>query len=198
MPAWNGRKGPFLDDLAAAGFSPDAVDTVVCTHLHVDHVGWNTRLVGGRWVPTFPNARYLLSKTELDHYRKMTDSSRSAIFEDSIKPIIDEGLVDFIEAGDAICAELSLFATPGHSPGHLSVQLKSRGDEAMFVADAIHHPCQIAHPDWSSTADIDPFQSARTRHALLRRVAGTPVVILGGHFAGGTVVRDGEAFRLVM
>ena len=107
-------------------------------------------------------------------------------------------MVDFIEAGEAICAELSLLSTPGHSPGHLAVHLKSQDEEAIFVADAIHHPCQVAHLDWSSTADTDPVQSARTRYALLNRFAGTPAVVLGGHFAGGTIVRDGDAFRLVM
>jgi glyoxylase-like metal-dependent hydrolase (beta-lactamase superfamily II) len=197
-PGWNGRKGPFLRDLAAAGCPAETIDTVLCTHLHVDHVGWNTRLVDGRWIPTFPRARYLMGRIELERYDENRDPSRASIFDDSIGPVMKAGLVDLVDPGHRVCEELSLIATPGHSPGHFSVQIESKGQEALLAGDVAHHPCQLAHLDWSTTIDFDPAQSARTRHDLFARLAGTPTIILGGHFVGGTIVRDGEAFRLAM
>jgi len=198
MPAWNGRKGPFLQELAAAGSPAETVDTVLCTHLHVDHVGWNTMLVDRRWVPTFPSARYLMGRIEFDHRKNDRDPVRVAIFDDSIRPIACAGLADLVDPGHDVCDELSLISTPGHSPGHLSVHIKSEGEEALLIGDVAHHPCQMAHLDWSSTVDSDPVQSARTRNELFARFAGTPTRILGGHFVGGTIVRDGEAFRLAV
>jgi len=195
-PEWNGRKGPFLHDLAAAGCPVDTIDTVLCTHLHVDHVGWNTTLADGRWIPTFRRARYLMGRTEFERYDENRAPSRAAIFDDSIRPVTDAGLVDLVDPGHHVCEELSLIATPGHSPGHLGVQVKSQGQEALLAGDAVHHPCQLVHLDWSTTVDFDPAQSAGTRHNLFARLAGTPTIILGGHFVGGTIVRDSKAFRL--
>jgi glyoxylase-like metal-dependent hydrolase (beta-lactamase superfamily II) len=198
QPAWNGRNGTFLRDLAAAGCPPGAVDTVVCTHLHVDHVGWNTILSDGRWIPAFPNARYLMGRIEFDHWKDVREPSAAAVFDDSVKPVADAGLVDLIESGHDVCSELSVISTPGHSPGHLSIHVRSRGEEALFIGDVAHHPCQLAHLDWGSTVDSDPRQAMRTRHDLFSCFAGTPARILGGHFTGGTIVRDGDAFRLSM
>jgi glyoxylase-like metal-dependent hydrolase (beta-lactamase superfamily II) len=195
---WNNRKGPFLENLVAAGCPVETIDTVVCTHLHADHVGWNTRLVDGRWVPTFGRARYLMGRREFDHAKSDRAPGRKAVFEDSIRPIVEAGLVDLVSAGDRICHEVGLVATPGHSPGHLSVRISSAGEEALLIGDVAHHPCQMAHPDWSTTVDFDPAQAARTRHALFAQFAGTPVHILGGHFVGGPIARDGEAYRIVM
>jgi glyoxylase-like metal-dependent hydrolase (beta-lactamase superfamily II) len=195
---WNDRKGPFLENLVAAGCPIATIDTVVCTHLHADHVGWNTLLVDGRWVPTFARARYLMGRREFDFAKGDRASGRNAVFDDSIRPIAEAGLLDLVSAGDRICDELGLVATPGHSPGHLSVQITSAGEEALLIGDVVHHPCQMAHPDWSTTVDFDPTQAARTRHALFAQFAGTPVHILGGHFVGGPIARDGEAYRIVM
>jgi len=146
FPAWNGRKGAFLQDLAAAGCPADTIDTVLCTHLHADHVGWNTKLVGGRWVPTFNRARYLIGRIEFDWAKDDRTPARAAVFDDSIRPIARAGLVDLVDAGHRICDELSLIATPGHSPGHLSVHIRSSGEEALLIGDVAHHPCQMAHP----------------------------------------------------
>jgi glyoxylase-like metal-dependent hydrolase (beta-lactamase superfamily II) len=139
-----------------------------------------------------------MGRFEFERYDENRDPSRASIFDDSIRPVTDAGLVDLVDPGHHVCEELSLIATPGHSPGHLGVQIGSQGQEALLAGDVAHHPCQLAHLDWSSTIDFDPAQSARTRHDLFARLAGTPTIILGGHFVGGTIMRDGEAFRLAM
>jgi glyoxylase-like metal-dependent hydrolase (beta-lactamase superfamily II) len=197
IPDWNGRQGTFLHDLAAAGYPPESIDTVLCTHLHVDHVGWNTRLVDGRWVPTFPRARYVMGRVEFDYWKARRAPVPAAVFDDSIRPVADAGLVDLVESDHRLCDEVSLIPTAGHSPGHASVHVRSAGEEALLAGDVAHHPCQMARLDWSSTVDFDPAQAARTRRDLFARFAGTPARILGGHFTGGRIVRDGDAFRLV-
>src|SRR5690606_7188683 len=127
--------------LVAAGYDPDTVDIVLCTHLHFDHVGWNTRWDGTRWVPTFPNARYLFGKGEYDHWKHHDDGSHNMDhFADAIDPVVEAGLVDFIPAEHQVCAEVSLFPTPGHTPGHVSVLIRSQGQEAVITGDLMHHP----------------------------------------------------------
>ena len=202
IPTWNKLQTNFLADLAVAGYPRETIDTVVCTHLHVDHVGWNTMLLDGRWVPTFPNARYLMGRVEYAHW--MSQNGRedmTAILADSVAPIRDAGLVDLVESDHRICEEVSLVPTPGHTPGHVSVRIASRGDEALITGDFMHHPCQIARPEWSSTADSDPAQARRTREAMLTGLSDRPTLVIGTHFAGrtaGRVVREGDAFRLVV
>jgi glyoxylase-like metal-dependent hydrolase (beta-lactamase superfamily II) len=202
IPTWNKLQTSFLADLAAAGYPRETIDTVVCTHLHVDHVGWNTMLVDGRWVPTFPNARYLMGRVEYAHWTQQQErEDMAAIVADSIAPVWDAGLVDLVETDHRVSDEISLVPTLGHTPGHVSVRIASRGETALITGDFMHHPCQIARPEWSSTADSDPAEARRTREAMLRALAGTPTLVIGTHFAGrtaGRVVRDGEAFRLVV
>jgi glyoxylase-like metal-dependent hydrolase (beta-lactamase superfamily II) len=198
VPTWNDRKGPFLDDLAAAGFPPESIDTVLCTHLHVDHVGWNTRLVAGRWVPTFEKARYVFGESEYAYWREhSTAPDKAAIFADSVAPIVAAGLADLVASDSRICEEITLIPTPGHSPGHVSLHIRSEGEEGLLTGDVAHHPCQMAHLDWSSTADSDPSQSAETRRALFSRFADRPVLVIGGHFDAGTIKRDGDAFKFI-
>ena len=204
IPAWNDLHGPFLADLAAAGYARETIDTVLCTHLHVDHVGWNTMLVDGRWVPTFPNARYLMGRVEYAHWRDHAAQAQDredqrAVFADSVRPVFDAGLVDLVETDHRIDEAVSLIPTIGHTPGHVSVRIRSRGEEALITGDFMHHPCQIAHPEWASTADSDPEQGQRTREVMFERLAGTPVLVIGTHFAGATagrIVCDGTAYRL--
>jgi glyoxylase-like metal-dependent hydrolase (beta-lactamase superfamily II) len=199
VPTWNNRQGPFLETMRAAGFPPESIDTVLCTHLHVDHVGWNTRLVEGRWVPTFANARYVFGKSEYEYWRDHSDEpDKLAVFEDSVRPIVDAGKADLVTPGDIICEEMTLLPTPGHSPGHMSVHIRSNGEEALLTGDVAHHPCQMAHLDWSSTADSDPAQSAVTRRELFSRFADSPVLVIGGHFNAGHIQRDGDAFRFLV
>lgn len=198
VPAWNGLSKPFLNDLAAAGYPADTIDTVICTHLHIDHVGWNTKLVDGKWVPTFTNARYLFGKTEYDHWAAHSpEGEHKAVFEDSVQPIVDAGYADLIGSDHRIGDEVSLIATPGHSPGHMSILVTSAGQQALLTGDVAHHPCQMAHLDWSSTADSDPVQSIEARKMLFSRFADTPTLVFGGHYDPGHIVRDGDAFRLI-
>jgi glyoxylase-like metal-dependent hydrolase (beta-lactamase superfamily II) len=199
VPTWNNRKDAFLETMTSAGFSPDSIDTVLCTHLHVDHVGWNTKLAGGKWVPTFGNARYVFGKTEYEHWRDYRDEpDKVAVFNDSVKPIVDAGKAELV-AGDAMLAdEITLIPTPGHSPGHISIHIKSDGEEGLLTGDVAHHPCQMAHLDWSSTADSDPVQSTVTRRELFSRFADTPTLVIGGHFNAGHIRRDGDAFKFMV
>ncbi|HBK08871.1 MAG TPA: MBL fold metallo-hydrolase [Acetobacteraceae bacterium] len=200
IPHWNDRDGPFLADLAAAGFPAESIDTVLCTHLHVDHVGWNTRLVDGKWVPTFPRAQYLMGRTEYEHWSSVKDRPDMAhILADSVTPIVEAGLATMVETNERICDEISLIPTLGHTPGHVSVMIQSKGEQAMITGDFMHHPCQIAHPEWSTLADSDADQGIETRRRMFKRLAGTPVLIIGTHFAGATAGRlvvDGNSYRL--
>jgi glyoxylase-like metal-dependent hydrolase (beta-lactamase superfamily II) len=200
IPHWNHRTGPFLDDLTAAGFPPDSIDTVLCTHLHVDHVGWNTKLENGHWVPTFRRAEYLMGRVEYAHWSTVGDRPDMAhIMADSVKPIVDAGLVRFVETDARLSPEIHLVPTAGHTPGHVSVMIQSRGEQAMITGDFIHHPCQMAHPEWSTTADSDADQGIATRRRMFAELAGSPTLVIGTHFAGATagrIVRDGDAYRL--
>jgi glyoxylase-like metal-dependent hydrolase (beta-lactamase superfamily II) len=199
VPAWNNRKEPFLETMTRAGFAPDSIDTVLCTHLHVDHVGWNTRLEGGKWVPTFVNARYVFGKTEYEHWRDHSDETdKSAVFNDSVKPIVDAGKAELVASDHRLSDEIGLIPTPGHSPGHMSIHIKSNGEDALLTGDVAHHPCQMAHLDWSSTADSDAVQSAATRRQLFSRFADTPTLVIGGHFDAGRIRRAGDAYKFVV
>jgi glyoxylase-like metal-dependent hydrolase (beta-lactamase superfamily II) len=199
VPVWNHRNTPFPEAMTAAGFPPDSIDTVLCTHLHVDHVGWNTKLSGGKWVPTFANARYVFGKTEYEHWRDhSTTPDKAAVFHDSVKPIMEAGKADLVASDARLCEEIALIPTPGHSPGHMSVHIQSAGEEGLLTGDVAHHPCQMAHLDWSSTADSDPAQSAVTRRQLFSRFADTPTLVIGGHFDAGQIQRDGAAFKFIV
>ena len=196
VPVWNNRNTPFPEMMVAAGFEPDSIDTVLCTHLHVDHVGWNTKLVDGKWVPTFPRARYVFGRTEYEYWRDhSTAPDKQAVFNDSVKPIVDADRADLIPSDHRLCEEISMIATPGHSAGHMSVLIRSEGEQGLLAGDVAHHPCQMAHLDWSSTADFDQKQAAATRRELFGRFADTPTLVIGGHFSAGHIRRDGDAFR---
>jgi glyoxylase-like metal-dependent hydrolase (beta-lactamase superfamily II) len=188
----------FLEEMEKAGWTRDSVDAVVCTHLHVDHVGWNTMLVDGAWVPTFPKARYLIGRREYDYWKAEGDEEQQVILGDSIQPIFDAGLADLVEPDHRLSAEVALKPTPGHTPGHVSVSIESRGQRALITGDMMHHPCQIARPDWSPPFDEDPAQSVATRNAVLDEVGGSDILVIGTHFAAptaGLVVRDGDSWR---
>ncbi|GGC59963.1 MBL fold metallo-hydrolase [Siccirubricoccus deserti] len=201
IPHWNARQGSFLSDLAAAGYPAESIDTVLCTHLHTDHVGWNTMLVDGAWRPTFPRASYLFGRQEFEHWsRQEANEVQRTVFADSVWPIVEAGLADFVEADHQLCEEVRLVPSFGHTPGHVSVHIASEGEEAFITGDIAHHPCQLARPQWNSTADVDPPAAEATRRRVFGGLAGQRVLVIGTHFAGptaGRVVTDGNGFRLM-
>ena len=184
IPTWSHLQTSFLADLEAAGYPRESIDTVLCTHLHVDHVGWNTMLVDGEWRPTFPNARYLVGETEWRYWDDR--DSRAQVLADSVRPVIDAGLVDFVPVDHRVCDEVWLEPTPGHTPGHVSVRISSGGEDALITGDCIHHPCQMTRTDWCSSADTDQAQGLETRESLLERMVDTDVLVIGTHFATPT------------
>ncbi len=200
IPTWNNLQTRFLSDIAEAGYPRESIDTVLCTHLHIDHVGWNTMKVDGKWVPTFPNARYLMGRLEYEHWStNLARPDMQFILADSVTPVVEAGLTTLVETDHRLCDEISLIPTIGHTPGHVSVRIVSRGEEALITGDFMHHPCQIAHPEWSTNADSDRDQGIRTRLDMFEKLADTPTLVIGTHFAGATagrIVRDGAAYRL--
>lgn len=198
---WNNRQGPFLADLEAAGFPPDSIDTVLCTHLHMDHVGWNTVLDNGKWRPTFPRARYLFGRAEWEHWDQHRDKHAAVVIEQSIQPILDAGLHQLVETNHQLTDEVRLEPSPGHTPGHVSVRIVSNGMEAVITGDLMHHPAQITHPEWACVADIDPDQARATRRAFVQRHAGVPTLVIGTHFAAptaGRIVAEKGSYRLIV
>jgi glyoxylase-like metal-dependent hydrolase (beta-lactamase superfamily II) len=197
VPEWHLRSTPFLADLAKAGAPRESIDIVLCTHLHIDHVGWNTMRVNDRWVPTFLNSRYLFARAEWEYWKDQPEDY-GPVITDSVRPIVDAGLADLVEADHEITDEVRLEPTPGHTPGHVSVRIRSAGEDAAITGDVMHHPCQVAHPEWSTVLDHDSDESARTRRAFLERCAHAPVLVIGTHFTtptAGRIVREGNAYR---
>jgi glyoxylase-like metal-dependent hydrolase (beta-lactamase superfamily II) len=196
IPNWTNLQTSFLQDLEAVGYPRESIDTVMCTHLHVDHVGWNTMLVDGQWVPTFPNARYLLARPEFEYWDEAeSDELNDGVMADSVRPVVEAGLVDLIDWEHQVCEEVSLKPTPGHTPGHVSVSIRSEGATALITGDCFHHPCQMSRVDWCSPADCDSAAGMRTRERLLEEYGNTDVLIIGTHFATPTAghIRTREA-----
>ena len=196
---FGGLSTNFLKDMEGLGWTRDNVDAVVCTHLHVDHVGWNTMLVDGKWVPTFPNARYLIGKREFEFWSGEKEEETQQILSDSVRPILDAGLAELVELDHRISPEIRLVPSTGHTPGHVSVMIESGGESAVITGDMSHHPCQLAHPDWSPRFDTDAAASAATRARLFAEWADKPILVIGTHYAAptaGHIRRDGDAFRL--
>lgn len=197
VKAWNMRKGRFLEDLAEAGFPRERVTTVVCTHLHVDHVGWNTMMKDGHWVPTFPNARYLIGRREWNYWKE-EEGGDKVVRDDSVRPILAAGLADLVSRTHKLTSEVYLEPTPGHTPGHVSVHIASKGAEAVITGDLMHHPVQCAEPAWASHFDVDAGKARVTRRAFLQKYSDGRTLVLGTHFAAPTAGRfaaEGGAFR---
>ena len=195
----NMLSGPFLRDIESAGFPASGFDYVLCTHLHVDHVGWNTVLVDGKWNPTFKNARYLIAASEYEYWSQEREKQQFGDYmSDSVDPVFTAGLVDLIKTDHKLCEEVWLEPTHGHTPGHVSVRIASKGEQALITGDFIHHPCQMARPHWCTTADFDQNATEATRRRMLAQLATEPTIVIGTHFPGptaGRVVRDGDAWR---
>jgi glyoxylase-like metal-dependent hydrolase (beta-lactamase superfamily II) len=199
---FNNLRTSFLEDLAAAGYPRETVTKVLCTHLHFDHVGWNTMQANGKWVPTFPNARYLFGAKEYEHWQFLKRTGGYHDFrhlDDSIDPITQAGLADFIEPTTKITDEVSLIPTPGHTPGHVSVLIRSKGAEAVITGDMMHHPIQLAEPDRAANFDMDQEEGLKTRKEMFNRLADKNILLIGTHFSGpssGYVVKDGARWKL--
>jgi glyoxylase-like metal-dependent hydrolase (beta-lactamase superfamily II) len=202
--AWDHLSTGFLDNLAAAGVRPEAVDLVVNTHLHVDHIGWNTRLTDGQWVPTFPNATYLMPRADFEHFNPANNPDIAGgvnenAFEDSIEPVRAANQVKLWEGEHVVDGNLTLVAAPGHTPGSSVLMLSSHGDKALFAADLIHTPLQVTHTDHSSCFCEDPATARTSRRDLLGWAADNTALVLPAHFAGRTALevgRNGDAFEI--
>jgi glyoxylase-like metal-dependent hydrolase (beta-lactamase superfamily II) len=197
-PLWHRRTGTFLDDLAAAGVTPERVDYVVITHMHVDHVGWNTRLVDGRWVPTFPNARYVFPGEEWSFWKHEAErgGDEYGCIDDSVLPIVAAGQAELVDDRHRIDRWLGFEPSVGHTPGHVSVRLTTSAGEAVFSGDLMHRVVQVAEPQWSSRFCYDGKQAATTRREFVERHADTGVLILAAHFPlPGVIVREREGLR---
>ncbi|MFI5011580.1 MAG: MBL fold metallo-hydrolase [Hyphomicrobiales bacterium] len=201
-PRFDHLDRPFLERLKAAGAEPGDVDIVINTHLHVDHVGWNTRLLDGQWVPTFANATYWLPRVE----REFRDPKMGAagkppashlIFLDSVQPILDSGKAKLVEGNEAVADGVDLMPIPGHAPGQMAVRLTAGGEEALFIADVMHQPIQIYYPHWNSRYCEDQELARRTRRQVLDYCVAHDSIILPGHFGAphcGRVIRKGDGF----
>ncbi|MDH3678349.1 MAG: MBL fold metallo-hydrolase [Acidimicrobiia bacterium] len=197
---WHHLQGPFLDDLTGAGYGPETFTHVICTHLHVDHVGWNTRLIDGEWVPTFPNAAYLFVDAEYEHWKSEPGLfDGEDVFGDSVAPIVDAGLAEIVPPDHRVSDEVSFQATVGHTPGHISVVVESDGERAIITGDMVHSPLQLADPELSSMFDTDSDQARATRKAVFPDWADGETLVIGTHFGSptaGTLRPDGNGYRL--
>jgi glyoxylase-like metal-dependent hydrolase (beta-lactamase superfamily II) len=190
----------YLDTLAQCGFASEDIDLVIVTHLHFDHVGGCTRLADGRWIPTFPNARYLLVRKEWDHWKNVFPPGVHNYTQDKIVPLIEAAKLDLVERGAAIAEGVWLEDLPGHTPGHTGVHFKSSDQELVIAGDLMHHPIQVGDPDLKTEYDVDTDEATQVRKAFLNRYADTGVLIGCTHFAAptfGHIVRGKDALRFV-
>ena len=204
-PIWHQRNGPFIENLKNAGVEPTDVDYVMCTHLHADHVGWNTKLLNGEWVPTFPNAEYIFSEKEYNHWRREDGrySSEEQIlhgsFHDSVMPIISSGQARLVPSNFNLGNGVHLEPAYGHTPGNIMIHIEDCQEHAVLCGDILHHPIQLGHPEWKTNFCSDPEQATLTRLNLLREYAGTKTAILPAHFHSadlGLISKDNGSYIL--
>ncbi|HVC51176.1 MAG TPA: MBL fold metallo-hydrolase [Stellaceae bacterium] len=201
-PQFHRMRSSYIDDLARCGVRPEEVDYVMCTHLHWDHVGWNTRLRDGSWVPTFPKAKYVMAQREFDHWRGVhdsgADSAHALAFADSILPVVKTGQSLLVGDDFAIEDGLRFEPYPGHTPGNVVIHAHSGGDRGLFIGDVLHHPLQCLKPEWSTVACTDADASRVSRTRLVREHADSGTLIMPAHFPTPTVghlKRHGSAYR---
>lgn len=200
-PKWNMKTDDtYARALSAAGVSVDDIDFVMCTHLHVDHVGWNTRLENGRWVPTFPNARYVFAKQEFDYWSEQNAKAEVAPFADSVLPVVEAKRHEIVGNGHQIGDHVRILPTPGHTPGHVAFTFGRGKDDAVFSGDLMHSPIQTLYPEMSVKFDVDPAAAATTRRSFLERYCDTDTLCCTAHFPSpsvGKIKRKGNAFVCV-
>ncbi|MBI4694934.1 MAG: MBL fold metallo-hydrolase [Gammaproteobacteria bacterium] len=199
FPAWHKKTDDvYLRGLRDHGIRPEEIDFVLCTHLHVDHSGWNTQMRDGRWVPTFPNARHLFAKPEFEYAERQAREGKDPTFDENVAPVMDAGLGVIVDIDHRIDDEIWLDATPGHTPGHSAIHVESRGAEGVVTGDLIHSPLQCLHPEWAFRFDDNPELARLTRRCFLERYADTATAILATHFPSpsvGHVRSDARAFH---
>jgi len=200
MPFWNDQSWPFMERFAAAGFRVEGIDTVVHTHLHADHVGWDTRPDGDAWVPTFTNARHLYTEASLEALRDPGGYDNENVLRDSVQPILDAGLADLVAEDADLGDGLGLAPSGGHTRGHVSLWITSQGETGLISGDFVHHPVQCAETEWAEIGDADADEARATRRRMLDEAATSGALFIGTHFPtrpGGRVVVDGDAWRFV-
>lgn len=195
---WHQTTGTqYMDGLAAVGLTPEDIDYVMCTHMHTDHVGWNTKLLDGRWVPTFPNAKYVFSQKEYDYWEDLNTRTPLPHLIDSVLPIVEAGRAMMVTNDFALDDEVWLEPTPGHTPDHLSIRLSSNGADAVMSGDLMHCPVQCRHPEWTARPDYNPDQATETRRAFMATYCETDVLVCTAHFplpSAGRFIRHGDVF----
>lgn len=197
-PNWNLKTDDtYMRGFKATGVSPDEIDFVMCTHLHVDHVGWNTKLENGRWVPTFPKARYIFGKAEYDYWAEQNAKEEVPPFVDSVLPVVEAKRAEIVRDDFAVGDHLRILPTPGHTPGHISFAFGRGKDDAVFAGDLMHSPLQTLHPELSPKFDVDQAQSAITRRKFLEQYCDTDTLCCTIHFPSpstGKIRRKGNGF----
>lgn len=202
-PRFHMRNEPWLERLAAAGAHPDEIDFVMCTHFHADHVGWHTRRVDGRWVPTFRNARYLFKRQEFDRWDErradhVPRESQRFVFADSVLPVVEAGQAVLIDDGHVVDDRLTVEPAPGHTAGNAVIRLRAAGERALFSGDVIHHPVQLPYPELCSVFDDDPALALATRRRVLDAAAASGDLLMPTHFAAPFCCRiegAGQGYR---
>ena len=200
-PSHQRKDDKYLRGLAAAGFAVEDIDIVLCTHLHIDHVGWNTRLENGRWVPTFPKARYLFSARELEYWQAKPADFAQPHLTESVLPIVAAGRADLVSSAHELSDHVRLLPTPGHTPDHFGVRLGHGRDLAVMTGDLLHTPLQARYPELSMFVDYDPAQAAATRRNFLERYCETDTLCCTAHFpspSAGRITRRGGGFSCDM
>lgn len=198
-PAWNFKSDRrYIDSLAAAHLRVEDIDFVLCTHLHADHVGWNTRLENGRWVPTFPNARYVFSAKELAYWTERAAVTPVQCLEDSVLPIVAAGRADLVTSSHTLGDFIRLLPTPGHSIDHFAVEIGRRSAQVVISGDVIHSPLQARYPELHMNKDLVPDQAAKTRRSFLERYCDSETLCCFAHFPSpsiGSLSRWDSGFR---
>ena len=201
FPPFHMRDNPYLERLREAGAAPEDIDYVFCTHLHSDHVGWNTRLENGRWVPTFPKAKYLFSRADveaMDPRRGASEGDANDAFLDSVLPVMEAGLAEIVDGEHKVGDGMTIVPAPGHSPGHCYLRVENNGDSGLFTGDSMHHPIQIAAPELNSFACVDADLARVSRRKILEECCENHRLLIPGHFAAphcGRVSQEGSGFR---
>jgi glyoxylase-like metal-dependent hydrolase (beta-lactamase superfamily II) len=199
-PRFSRRKTPYLAILRGLGVAPEDVDFVLCTHMHHDHIGWNTRLEDGRWVPTFPNARYMMAEREYAYWLERTkrgETVNHGAFADSILPVVERGQAVFVKEDDVICENVRYEHFPGHSPGNVVIRLEGSAGHALCTGDIVHSPVQFRFPHLLTSCE-DPLLARESRLKVFEMAADTDAMLLPAHFkspTAGRVRREGARYR---